>query len=112
MHARSKKHVSSYDMHLFFPYLLNDSQMISLMIPFSKPNANLSNFHYIMHVMPDKAVFVSVLCCFVYSVTGETAVFTAPKAAPGGKEWICILIQTNAKKNQVCRQYANVSCWC
>ncbi len=85
-------------MHLFLPFLLNDSQMISVMIPFSKPYANLSKFHYIMHVMPDNAVFVSVLCCFVYSVTGETAVFTAPKAAPGGKERICILIQTNAKK--------------
>ncbi len=36
-------------------------------------------------------------CCFVYSVTGETAIFTAPKVAPSGKKWICIFIQTNAK---------------
>ncbi len=36
-------------------------------------------------------------CCFVYSVTGETAIFTAPKA-PSDKEWLCIFIQTNAKR--------------
>ncbi len=25
---------------------------------------------------------------------GETAIFTAPKVAPSGKEWICIFIHT------------------
>ncbi len=60
--------------------------------------------------MPDKAAFVSaVLLCT--AVTGETDIFTAPKAAPSGKEWICIFIQTNAKDQQVGGQYANVSCW-
>ncbi len=33
----------------------------------------------------------------VYSVSGETAIFSAPKAAPIGKECICFFIQTNAK---------------
>ncbi len=38
------------------------------------------------------------------AVTGETAIFNAPKAAPSGKEWISIFIQTNAKIkfSQVC----------
>ncbi len=35
-------------------------------------------------------------CCFVYSINGQTAIFTAPKAAPSGKEWICFFIQTVA----------------
>ncbi len=36
--------------------------------------------------------------CIVYSVTGETAIFATKKAAPSGKEWICIFIQTNEKR--------------
>ncbi len=43
-----------------------------------------------MPVMLDKTAFVCT------AVTGETAIFTAPKAAPSGKEWICIF-QTKAK---------------
>ncbi len=54
------------------------------------------NFYFIMPVMPDNAAFVSaVLLCA--AVTGETDIFTAPKAAPSGKEWISIFIQTNVK---------------
>ncbi len=35
-----------------------------------------------------KAVFVDCeQCCFVYSVTGETAIFNAPTAAPSGNKW-------------------------
>ncbi len=45
--------------------------------------------------------------------------FNAPKAAPSGKEWICIFIQTNTKIkfSQVCacltsgRAICYVSCW-
>ncbi len=33
----------------------------------------------------------------MYSVTGETAIFNAPKTAPSGKEWISIFIQTKVK---------------
>jgi len=77
----------SYNMHLF---LLN-SQTIRSMIHFSKPLlcvtlicGDRSHFHFISPVMPDKAAFVQF--CFVYSFNGETAIFTAPKAAPSGKE--------------------------
>uniref|UniRef100_A0A673FJV9 3-ketoacyl-CoA thiolase, mitochondrial-like n=1 Tax=Sinocyclocheilus rhinocerous TaxID=307959 RepID=A0A673FJV9_9TELE len=55
----------SYNMHLFLPYLLKDSQTIH----FSKPLlcvtlicgdlSDWSHFHCIMAVMPDKAAFVS-----------------------------------------------------
>ncbi len=58
----------SYNMHLFLPHLLNDSQTIRLMINFSEPLlcvmlicgdwSNWSQYHFIMPVMPDKAVFV------------------------------------------------------
>ncbi len=92
-----KRHSLSY-MHLFLPYLLKNSQMIRSTIHFSKPFlcvtligsdwSDWSHFNFIMPVMPDKAVFVS----------GETAVFTVPKAAPSGKERICIFIQTNCEK--------------
>ncbi len=52
-------------MHLFLPYLLNDSQTIRSSIHFSKPLLCVtlicvigpiwSHFHFIMLVMPDKA---------------------------------------------------------
>ncbi len=58
----------SYNMHLFLPYLLNDSQTIHSTINFTKP----------------------LLCVCLWA-------FTAPKAAPSGKEWICIFIQTNRR---------------
>ncbi len=43
-----------------------------------------------------KAVFEcsAALCT---AVTEETAIFNASKAAPSGKEWNCIFIQTNLK---------------
>ncbi len=64
----------SNNMHLFLPYLLNNSQMIRSTILFSKPLlcvtlncgdwSDWSHFHFIMPVMPDKAAFVSaVLLC-------------------------------------------------
>ncbi len=73
----------SYNVHLFSPYLLNDSQTIHSMIHFSKPllcvtlicgdRSDWFYFHSISPVMPDKAVFVRAVL-FVYCVTGETAV--------------------------------------
>ncbi len=59
-----------YNMHLFLPYLLNDSND-SLIIHFSKPLlcamlicGDCSHFYFISPVMPDKAAFVSaVLLC-------------------------------------------------
>ncbi len=91
----------SYNMHLFLPYLLNDSQTIRLTIHFSKPLlcvtlicGDWSDFHLISPVMPDKAVFVrAVLLC-----VQRYGYFNAPKAAPSGKEWISIFIQTNTKR--------------
>ncbi len=67
MHSRSKN--TFIHMHLFLPYLLNDSQAVNLMIHFSNPLlcvtllwlVDCSHVHLISPVMPDKAVFVSVL---------------------------------------------------
>ncbi len=86
-------------MHLFSPYLLNDSQTICLTIHFSKPLLCMTLIGgdwlivliFIMPVRTDKAALVS---SFVYSLSGETAIFTAPS----GKEWICIFIQSKAKR--------------
>ncbi len=44
--------------------------------------------HFILHIMSDKAVFVSR--CFVYSVTGETSISPATTAPPAGRYLICI----------------------
>ncbi len=102
MHARSKKLSFSYNMHLFFPYLLNDSQMIGSTIHFSKPLLCVTLIYgdWSDWSISYKAVFVR-MCT---AVTGETAIFNAPKAAPSGKELICIFIQTNVKIkfSQVC----------
>ncbi len=38
-----------------------------------------------MPVMPDKAVFVSMQCCFVDSVTGETTILLLQKWHLGAK---------------------------
>ncbi len=67
--CKVKKHFLSYNMHLFLSYLLNDSQTIRSTIHFSKPLcvtlicgdwSNWSHFHFIMPVMPDKAVLLCV----------------------------------------------------
>ncbi len=95
MHARSKN-TFIVIICIYLPY---DSQTIRLTIHLLPLLCVMlicgdwSHFHFIMPVMPDKAALKK--CCFVYSVTGETAIFTAPKAAPSGKELICIFIQTN-----------------
>ncbi len=87
--------------------LLNDSQTIRSMIHFSKlllcvtlisgDWSNWSHFHFIMPVMPDKAAFVSPVLLCVQRYLGNSY-FTALKAAPSGKEWTCIFIQTMTNK--------------
>ncbi len=85
----------SYSIYLFLPYLFNDSQTVRSMIYFSKPLlyvmlicgdwSDWSHFHFIMPVMPDKAAFVSAVLLCVQLLLGNRY-FTAPKAAPRGKE--------------------------
>ncbi len=68
---QGQKTLSLSYMHLFLPYLLNDSQTIRSTIHFSKPLLcvtlicgdwfDRSHFHFIMPVMPDKAAFVSTV---------------------------------------------------
>ncbi len=87
-------------------HLPNDSQTIHSTINLSKPLlcvrlicsdwSDWSHFHFIMPVMPDKAAFV-MICVQRY---WGTAIFTAPKEAPSGKELIFIFIQTNARTNK------------
>ncbi len=99
-----KKHFHCLICIYLLPHMLNDSQTIRSTILFPNPSFACSHFHFIT---PDKAEFVRQ-CCFVYSVTGETAILTPLKAAPSGKEWICIFIQTNRKDQQVRWQYTNL----
>ncbi len=94
-----KKHFHCLIICIYFlPYLLNDSQTIRSMINFSKLLLCMmliwSHFHFIMPVMPDKAVFVSAVLLCVQRYLRNSC-FTA---LPSGKEWICIFIQTNAKR--------------
>ncbi len=88
-------------MHLFLPYLLNNSQIICLRIHFSKTLhvcVTLICSDWSDWSISFKAAFVSVCTAF------PVKFFNAPKAAPISKEWICIFIQTNAKIkfSQVC----------
>ncbi len=89
---QGKKTLSlSYNMHLFLPYLLNDSQTVHSTIQFSKALlcvtlicgdwSDWSHFHFIMPVMPGKAAFVSavLLCVQRYQGNGY-------KVTPSGKE--------------------------
>ncbi len=92
----------SYNMHLFLPYLLTDSQTIRSTIYFSKP------LLCVTLICSDwsssfKAVFVRAVLLCVQCYRGNRYP-KAPKAPPSGKEWICIFIQTKAKIkfSQVC----------
>ncbi len=100
----------SYKKHLFLPYLLNDSQTIRSTVHFSKALlcvtlicCDWSHRHLVSPVMPDKAVFVSAVLLCVQRYRGNRYFYEF--------EWICIFIQTNAKRPKSARQYANVSCW-
>ncbi len=64
--------------------------------------------------MPDKAAFVSSVLLCVQRYRGNRY-FTPPKAAPSDKEWICIFIQTNAKRptsgRAICLCFMLTSTW-
>ncbi len=101
---QGQKHFLSYNMHLFLSYLLNDSQTIRSTIHFSKPLcvtlicgdwSNWSHFHFIMPVMPDKAV---LLCVQRYR---ETAILRS-KAAPSAKNEFAFSFRPK-RKDQVGR---------
>ncbi len=72
----------SYNIHLFWTYLLKDSQTIHSTIHFSKPIlcvtlicgdwSDWSHFHFIMPVMPDKAAFVSAVLLCVQRYRGNS----------------------------------------
>ncbi len=83
MHARSKNTSFSYSMHLFLPYLLNDSQTIRSTIHFSKPLLCVMLIYsdWSDWLISFKAESSAALCT---AITGETAIFNAPKAAPSG----------------------------
>ncbi len=115
MHAGSKN-TFIVNMHLFLPYLHKESKTIRSTFNFSKPLlcvmlicSDWYDWSHLHFILPVKQCLWAQ-CCIVYSVTGETF-FATTKAAPSGKEWICIFIQTNAKDPQVGGQFANVSCW-
>ncbi len=89
-------------MHLFLAYLLNASQIISSAIHFSKPLlcvtlicGDWSHFHLISPVMPDKAV-----CCFVYSVTGETTILPLQKQHLVAKNELTFSFRPREKTNK------------
>ncbi len=98
----------SDNMHSFLPYLLNDSQTIRSTIYFSKSLlcvtlicgdwCDWSHFHFIMPV-PDKQVLWAQ-CCFVYSVTGETAIFTAPVGHLVAKNELAFSFRPTEKTNK------------
>ncbi len=79
----------SYNIHLFLPYLLNDSQRTRSTINFSKPIicVTLKCGDWSDWWISFKAVFVIVssadLCT---TIIGEMAIFNAPKAAPNGNK--------------------------
>ncbi len=50
------------------------------------------HFHFILHIMSDKAAFVS-RALFCVHVTGETSSSPTPTAPPAGRELICIYMR-------------------
>ncbi len=109
----------SYNMHLFLPYLLNDSQTIRLMIHFSKPLlcvtlihgdwSDWSHFHFILPVMPDKAAFVSAELLCVQRYRGNSYL-PLQKWHLMAKNEFAFSFRPTQKDRHVGGQYANVSC--
>ncbi len=90
----------SYNMHLFLPYLLNDSLNDSFfLLCMTLICGDWSDWS-----ISFKAAFVSAVLLCVQLLPGKQLFLTLQKVAPSGKEWICIFIQTNAKIkfSQVC----------
>ncbi len=99
MHARSKNtHCLIICIYFYLTCSTTPKRFVQRLI-FPNPSicGEWSHFHFIMPVMPDKAAFVSAVLLCVQRYRGNRY-FTAPKAASSGKEWICIFIQTNAKR--------------
>ncbi len=77
-------------MYLVLPYLLNDSNDFLKDNFFQNPPLRDANLQWLVN-----SIFISsclikqslwAQCCFVYSVTRVTIIFTALKAASSGKE--------------------------
>ncbi len=99
-----KKHFHCLKMHLFLPYLLNDSQTIRSTLHFSKPLlcvtlicCDWSHFHVITPVMPDKAVFV-MLCVQCYR---GNRYFNSPKGHLLAKNEFAFSFRPTRKDQQV-----------
>ncbi len=92
----------------------NFSKLLLCVTPICNDWSNWSYFHFIMPVMPDKAAFVIEVLLCVQRYRGNRY-FYAPKAASSGKEWICIFIQTNAKRPTsgwaMCLYFMLMSIW-
>ncbi len=90
----------SYNVHLFYPYLLNDSQTIRSTMNFSKPilcrDATLRWLVWLVSFSLHHAIMRAVLLC-VQRYRGNRY-FTAPNTVHSDKKWICIFIQINAKR--------------
>ncbi len=106
-----KKNLFSYNMHLVLPYLLNDSNDLLKEKFFQNPTLHDANLQWLVDFIFISSCLIKqslwVQCCFVYSVTRVTIIFTALKAASSGKELIFFL----GLLLQVGSQNANVSCW-
>ncbi len=97
--CKVKKHfhflIYAFIFTLFVQRLSNDSFKDSF---FQTPPLHDANLRWLVPI--SRFHLKSCLwaqCCFVYSCYWGTAIVNAPKAAPSGKERICIFIQTNEK---------------
>ncbi len=107
----------SYNMHLFLPYLLNDSQTIRSTLNFSNPLlcvvliwGDWSHFNFIMPVMPDKATFVERSAALCTALLGKPLFLPLQKQHLVAKNEFAFSFRTTRKVQQVGGQYANVSC--
>ncbi len=113
MHSSSKTLSLSYNMHLFLPYLLNDSQTIRSMIYFSKPLlcvmlicddwSDWSHFHFIMPVMSDKAAFLSSVLLCVQPLLGKLLFLPLLKQHLVAKNEFAFSFRPMRKDQQVCK---------
>ncbi len=100
---------ADFDFDLFLPYLLNDSQTIRSTIHFSKPLLCVTLIcgdwsDWSISFKAFDFIFVSQ-CCYVYSITMETAILNSPKAAPSGNKWagnmLMFQIEVNMKRLKI-----------
>ncbi len=102
VHMQGQKTLSfSYNMHLFLPYLLNDSQTIQSAINFSKLLLCLTlicgdwSISFPFHNKSSVCERSAALCT---ALPGKPLFLPLQKRHPSSKEWICIFIQTSAKR--------------